>query len=118
MGSRVLVRNVAERGRPGKIHSYWEENIYVIKSQKGEDSPVFEVEPESDRGRTRILHRNMLLPCDFFQSLLREITRAKKRNIQIRQQATTEHIQRTDVKDSDDDFSEVTLTWPQTEYQS
>ena len=51
VGSRVLV----------KIRSYWER----IKGQKGEDSPVFEVEPECGRGRTRILHSNMLLPCDF-----------------------------------------------------
>ena len=57
VGSRVLVRNVTERGGPGKIRSYWEDNIYVIKGQKGEDSPLFEVEPECGRGRTRILHR-------------------------------------------------------------
>lgn len=38
VGSRVLVRNVAERGGPGKICSYWED---VVRSQKGEDSPVF-----------------------------------------------------------------------------
>lgn len=51
------------KGRPGKIRSYWEDNIYVIKRQKGEGSPVFELEPENGKGRTRVMHRNMLLPC-------------------------------------------------------
>jgi len=35
--------------------------------QKG-DLPVFEVTPEGRKGKSRILHRNLLLPCDFVQS--------------------------------------------------
>ena len=27
--------------------------------------PVYEVKPESENGRTRVLHRNLLLPCSF-----------------------------------------------------
>eukprot|EP00064_Thunnus_orientalis_P025628 superscaffoldBa00013463_g26024 len=85
VGSRVLVRNVVERGGSGKIRSYGEDDIYVIKSQKGEDSPVFEVEPEGGRGRRRTLHRNMLLPCDFLPVTAHEdktptTTQTKKRN--------------------------------------
>ena len=35
--------------------------------QKG-DLPVYEVTPEGRKGKSRILHRNLLLPCDFVQS--------------------------------------------------
>ena len=33
-------------------------------SQKGKDSPVYEVKSLGGTGRGRILHRNMLMPCD------------------------------------------------------
>lgn len=64
-GGRVLIRNLTEKGGPGKIRSYWEDKVYVIAGRKCKDSPVFEVRPEDGKGRTRILHRNLLLPCDF-----------------------------------------------------
>lgn len=64
-GDRVLVRNLCERGGPGKLRSYWEEQIHEVVEQKGE-LPIFVVRPEhSLRGRSRILHRNLLLPCDY-----------------------------------------------------
>ncbi|CAH3157546.1 unnamed protein product, partial [Porites lobata] len=51
-GDRVLVRNMTER------------EIHVV-TQKREDMPVYEVKPETGNGRTRVLHRNLLLPCSF-----------------------------------------------------
>jgi len=63
-GDRVLVRNMSESGGPGKLRSYWEDQIHLVVSQKGKDSPVYEVKPESGSGRGRILHRNMLMPCN------------------------------------------------------
>lgn len=62
-GDRVLVRNMSECGGPGKLCSYWEDQIHIVVSHKGEDSPVYEVKPERGTGRGRILHRNMLMPC-------------------------------------------------------
>ncbi|KAK7901901.1 hypothetical protein WMY93_018670 [Mugilogobius chulae] len=64
-GSRVLVRNLTEKGGPGKLRSFWEERVYVVTQRKQQDSPVYEIKPETGRGRTRIMHRNLLLPCDF-----------------------------------------------------
>ena len=62
---RVLIRNVKERGGPGKLRSYWEDEIYKIVCQKSDEIPVYDVIPESGEGKTRTLHRNMLFPCSY-----------------------------------------------------
>ena len=79
-GDRVLVRNLSERGGPGKLRSHWEQEVHIIVEQKG-DLPVYEVTPEGREGKSRTLHRNLLLPCDFLQSDLPEpaTQRAHKR---------------------------------------
>ena len=70
-GDRLLVRNLLERGARGKLRSHWEQEVRIIVEQKS-DLPVYEVTPEGRKGKSRTLHRNLLLPCDFLQSDLPE----------------------------------------------
>ncbi|CAL9694123.1 unnamed protein product [Knipowitschia caucasica] len=63
-GDRVLVRNVRLRGKH-KLEDKWERDIYVVVKRAG-DLPVYTVRPETDSsGRSRTLHRDLLLPCGF-----------------------------------------------------
>ena len=55
--------NLSERGAPGKLLLHWEEQIHVIEECTSISS-VYQVKPKHGHGKQRILHRNLLLPCD------------------------------------------------------
>ena len=60
------MRCLSERGGPGKLRSYWEQQVHVLVGQTG-NPPVLEVRPEILTGKPRVLHINLLLPFDFHQ---------------------------------------------------
>ena len=64
IGDRVLVRNLGLKNKH-KLSDRWEEDPYVVVDQPNPDIPVFKVRPEKRNGRERVLHRNLLLPCNF-----------------------------------------------------
>ena len=63
-GDRVLVKNLTPCGGPGKLRSYWEQQVYKVISRMRADRPDYKVEPEGKKGKARIFHRNLLLPCN------------------------------------------------------
>lgn len=78
-GDRVLIKNCSQRGGPGKLRSYWEDDVYLVIRQMG--GPVFQLRSEAHpRRRLRVVHRNMLLPCDLLPeepASHKEVTRRK-----------------------------------------
>ena len=66
-GDQVLVRNLTPRGGSRKLRSFWKDKLYIVVERKGDNSPVCDVQKESDpNAKVRTLHRNILLPCDLF----------------------------------------------------
>ena len=60
-GDHVLVRKVGLKGKQ-KLADRWEEEVWVVTAQPDTSIPVFMVRQLDGRGRSRTLHRNMLLP--------------------------------------------------------
>ena len=55
----------------------------------GADSPIYKVEPEGKKGKGRILHRNLLLPCNdspivLWQKRMKPATASSQRSIPLR----------------------------------
>ena len=103
-GDRVLVRNLRERGGPGKLRSHWEDRIHVVISRKGGDSPVYEVKPEIGPGGARILHRNLLLPSNHLPVDVASKTPPRQHRKQTWRE--TNQAPTTLVEESSDDESE------------
>ena len=60
----MLVRNLIERGGPGKIRLHWEQDVYTVVKRQSE-SPVYIVKEENGQGPERVLRYNLPLQCDY-----------------------------------------------------
>lgn len=103
-GDRVLVRNLTPRGGTGKLRSHWEETIHKVVRQVNKDAPFYEVVPEQGKGRdSRILHRNLLLPCDHPPlEVPLQVARSQRKNLK----QTNEGKNNTQQEDDSDEDSE------------
>ena len=110
-GDRVLVRNLSERGGPGKLRSFWEDDIHVVVKRKSPESPVYEIKPERGEGRkNRVLHRNLLLPCEYLPSDTDKPTpKGPPRTIPQRRQPPKPNVAHTDGASSDDEDAEAVV---------
>ena len=110
-GDRVLVKVVAFDGKH-KIADKWEEDPYQIVRQPNSDIPVFIVKRENGTGRTRTLHRNLLLPIgcidpEMHHTPLRPVPKPRKKTQpQEKKQATDKLADQDEESDSSDSEDE------------
>ena len=104
---RVLVRNLSERGGTGKLRSFWEEKIHIVK-ECDDKLPVYHVVPEDGKGRERVVHRNLLMKCELLPSTTTKHDDKKKTNINKPTTLTSKSkskpvVETVDDSDSSDD---------------
>ena len=106
VGDRVLVKNVREKGGPGKIRSYWEQKVYVVNEKKGEVVYSVIEEGEKDETKKRVLHRNMLLPVSqwFLLERPKKSMKTPKRNTNKKNRSVSKaHTEVENPSESEDD---------------
>ncbi|KAK2908200.1 hypothetical protein Q8A73_009273 [Channa argus] len=107
-GCRVLIRNLNEKGGPGKLRSFWEDQVYVVIQRTHQDSPVYELKPENGKGRTRVIHRNLLLPCDFLPvEEVKSPGEPRKERVKVNKQR---HREQEKSSDEEDDWRAIIRT--------
>lgn len=102
-GSRVLVKNLTPRGGPGKLRNYWEDEVHVVIRQAMEDVPIYEVKPEQGKGRSRVLHRNLLLPCDYLPKKDSTPNQQRKKRSQLGR--NREYVPEANSESEEDEYS-------------
>ncbi|KAK7879352.1 hypothetical protein WMY93_033866 [Mugilogobius chulae] len=102
-GSRVLVRNLNGKGGPGKLRAFWEDQVYVVTQRKHEDSPVYEIQPESGKGRTGSCKKLLLPVTSCLGEKVDLPVQKKKRDKTRHKQQPQDHS-----SDDEDDLRDIT----------
>ena len=106
-GDRVLVKRLLERGGPGKLRSFWEDDVYVVIKRPDLQNAVYEVEPANRTGRKRTLHRNLLLPCPFlpYEADTNDLTKVRHhRREQEENPSQSDSVVQSEEEHSSDDW--------------
>ncbi len=112
-GSRVLVKNLAQKGGPGKLWNFWENEFYIVIRQAAEDTPIYEVKPEQGKGRSRVLHHNHLLTCDHLPQVTTQTQNAtlkrkhQKKSTALPAERREEHEPENDSESDDEYYVQV-----------
>ena len=76
---KVLVRNLREKGGPGKLRSFWEDSVYEVVERIGDEGVVYKVRKFGRlNSEVRTVHRNLLLQCNEFVTVLHFSERTMK----------------------------------------
>jgi len=78
---RVLIRKVGIIGRH-KLSNRWNETVYIVVKQTDPAIPVYHVKPEAG-GKSRVIHRNMILPIGTVNRESKPVPKPRKRKVQI-----------------------------------
>lgn len=108
----MLVRNLGERGGPGKLQSFWENKTYVVKEQIF-DNPVYVIH---HRGRSKTLHRNLLLlsndlPVQFSQQPTKPTSQPAKKQAKARDKLWNRREQTENIENSNSDDDSANGYW-------
>ena len=112
-GDRVLVHDLGRHQGPGKLRSYWEDRIYVVQRRRGENSPVYEVMAERGSTKPRVIHRNLLLPCDSLPPVdAPQLSHQLARTRRAWQQPPSPNPPLADADESSDDEPHLVMATP------
>lgn len=108
IGDRVLIRNVGLKGKH-KLADRWGRDVHVVEKQPNMDIPVYKVKIEKGT-KSRMLHRNLLLPCNFLPTY--KSPRTPKRKEPSRPKPTVQLEEEEDPEEVEELVCPVTWCTP------
>ena len=113
METECLFGTWGRSGGPGKLRTFWEQDVNTVVDCKGEAGAVYSIKPDNnEKRRIMTVHKNMLLPCKYLRidsqekkKKSREILKNDREvgNDEIQKQTTIEEDS-TDERDSFEGF--------------